>query len=558
MVERKGKGKGKGDTKGGASTAGKGMSEDRRQCYNCWEYGNIGKDCPLPDRRKQGMRSIEDAPSLTLGPPGSDARTNAGSARSIVSQRPGTRQPFMKLSMLRCKGCEDERCAANSPSGPQVPWTQVSGRWKRASPPAPECEAPLPPSAPAPRQARSTGPVAPAELTKSSFKELTEINDDKYDEDECIDQSPDPVPSKIKLTKRQRVRRRAIAAKQMKSKGKMDKDHYKNCFDCVLVDLQFTPPAESAAQYARSRRARSLTVDANMINGDARNESPVVNSMSPKELQWMLDKHCSMDTADVEKPRLEDINMCAALVPLVDCPVELEDMGESHALSRVVNEDHEESDASSWNSDNYCERADPTSSSDNDSAKTLGSIPTKAGSRSETAVETTTYTKLGAHLSTPEANVNIQFDDKAFGPSVRQSLVDAAHAVTKHVGKSQPPPPPSKYGILPAYYQPSVAQAMTEGLPRWAKRGKFRKWDVGRDGELGFVRGHKSCQCNDRDMCGGSSPPPRQVVQRDTELSTGMKYGLPILCPLGGLVTKPPSLFHPQWTDDVGKAHADS
>ena len=38
---------------------GKGAGADDRMCYNCWEWGHIGKDCPQPDRRKAAARSLE-------------------------------------------------------------------------------------------------------------------------------------------------------------------------------------------------------------------------------------------------------------------------------------------------------------------------------------------------------------------------------------------------------------------------------------------------------------------------------------------------------------------
>ena len=61
----KGVGKGKGKDKGwGAAAApptGAGKGADDRMCYNCWEWGHIGKDCPQPDRRK-AARSLEASP----------------------------------------------------------------------------------------------------------------------------------------------------------------------------------------------------------------------------------------------------------------------------------------------------------------------------------------------------------------------------------------------------------------------------------------------------------------------------------------------------------------
>ena len=52
---RPGKGNGKGSPGkgGGKGPSGKGGGKgETRQCYNCFEYGHIGKDCPLPDKRK--------------------------------------------------------------------------------------------------------------------------------------------------------------------------------------------------------------------------------------------------------------------------------------------------------------------------------------------------------------------------------------------------------------------------------------------------------------------------------------------------------------------------
>ena len=65
-----GKGKGKGGKGKGASTGGdtggKGGAENR-QCFNCYEWGHIGKDCKKPDRRKGGTGA--SAKSLTEAEP---------------------------------------------------------------------------------------------------------------------------------------------------------------------------------------------------------------------------------------------------------------------------------------------------------------------------------------------------------------------------------------------------------------------------------------------------------------------------------------------------------
>ena len=54
----KGKGKDKGWSAAAAPPTGAGKGADDRMCYNCWEWGHIGKDCPQPDRRK-AARSLE-------------------------------------------------------------------------------------------------------------------------------------------------------------------------------------------------------------------------------------------------------------------------------------------------------------------------------------------------------------------------------------------------------------------------------------------------------------------------------------------------------------------
>ena len=42
-----------------------GNKEETRRCFNCDEYGHLGKDCPMPDRRKTGNRQGQQARSLT-------------------------------------------------------------------------------------------------------------------------------------------------------------------------------------------------------------------------------------------------------------------------------------------------------------------------------------------------------------------------------------------------------------------------------------------------------------------------------------------------------------
>ena len=69
----KGKGKGKDGGKGNGGTSAAtsptgGKGADDRMCYNCCEYGHIGKDCPIPDRRK-AARSLEAAAHEAPGLP---------------------------------------------------------------------------------------------------------------------------------------------------------------------------------------------------------------------------------------------------------------------------------------------------------------------------------------------------------------------------------------------------------------------------------------------------------------------------------------------------------
>jgi hypothetical protein len=89
----KGRGKGKdgGKGNGGISaatspTGGKGA--DDRMCYNCWEYGHIGKDCPIPDGRK-AARSLEAATHEASGLPAQQLKPmSLATATSRVGSQP--------------------------------------------------------------------------------------------------------------------------------------------------------------------------------------------------------------------------------------------------------------------------------------------------------------------------------------------------------------------------------------------------------------------------------------------------------------------------------------
>ena len=101
---QKGKGgkgqKGKGKQKGGGNPGtrygappsppaapGKSGQAEARQCFNCWEYGHIGANCPAPDRRKKALKSAEER-SETRSEPGSEASAALGSAKMLAA-RPG-------------------------------------------------------------------------------------------------------------------------------------------------------------------------------------------------------------------------------------------------------------------------------------------------------------------------------------------------------------------------------------------------------------------------------------------------------------------------------------
>ena len=45
----------------GAPPQGQGKGQATRQCFNGYEYGHVGKDCPKPDRRigKKSAKSLE-------------------------------------------------------------------------------------------------------------------------------------------------------------------------------------------------------------------------------------------------------------------------------------------------------------------------------------------------------------------------------------------------------------------------------------------------------------------------------------------------------------------
>ena len=83
----KGKGKGKGkDGKGkppGKTAPGDGARSESRQCFKCWEYGHLGKDCPLPDRRKSA-KLLEES---SAGDAASNASSAHGNARSLTTAR---------------------------------------------------------------------------------------------------------------------------------------------------------------------------------------------------------------------------------------------------------------------------------------------------------------------------------------------------------------------------------------------------------------------------------------------------------------------------------------
>ena len=104
-LKRKGKGKGKKGKGRGKENNGKGKVKDGgkgqppgkgtgdrrvdgartegRQCFNCWEWGHLGKDCSMPDRHKSVKRLDEKQNSDTA----SIASSAHGSACSLTTAR---------------------------------------------------------------------------------------------------------------------------------------------------------------------------------------------------------------------------------------------------------------------------------------------------------------------------------------------------------------------------------------------------------------------------------------------------------------------------------------
>ena len=120
---KKGKGKGEGTSKGGGRgeygkgtpTQGRGKRQEYRQCFNCYEYGHIGKDCPKPDKRtaKKCAKSFEGSQA------GSEASAGslAGSARSLTSTGARGALRRMALSELAVKIASADRVAVTGSCG---------------------------------------------------------------------------------------------------------------------------------------------------------------------------------------------------------------------------------------------------------------------------------------------------------------------------------------------------------------------------------------------------------------------------------------------------------
>ena len=109
-----GKGKGYGKTKGAgkgyggkgapAQSQGKGKGQETRQCFNCYEYGRIGKDCPQLDKRttKKGAKSFEE--SSQAGPETSCSHAGGADSLTAAGGHPNIACPTRRaLSTLAAK-----------------------------------------------------------------------------------------------------------------------------------------------------------------------------------------------------------------------------------------------------------------------------------------------------------------------------------------------------------------------------------------------------------------------------------------------------------------------
>ena len=145
--QSKGKGKGKGNNVtaqpgGKGSTTAAGKTEDR-QCYNCYEWGHIGKDCGQPDRRTGAAARKPGVNSAAAEPTQAAAGVAAAKPHiaSLSKVEPPPKPPAMqRLCMFREIGRAPSLCSEYSCTNSETCCSQSEAESVSASTRASETE----------------------------------------------------------------------------------------------------------------------------------------------------------------------------------------------------------------------------------------------------------------------------------------------------------------------------------------------------------------------------------------------------------------------------------
>ena len=188
---------------------------ETRQCYNCLEWGHLGKDCKHPDRRKAVARSLANSEAESQG------GSQSGSVRSLASAQGGMK----RLCMMKVVDADGWTTKTRSPGNPVLSHNMYNS--------------PLYHSDPETSYSNSSNPAAIDPIsTVSMFQPL--VADEPNSEGEILDtKSAVENRAKITMTKRQRTRHKAETATGARKAIQIPlrKDNVMQMRDLVHIEL---------------------------------------------------------------------------------------------------------------------------------------------------------------------------------------------------------------------------------------------------------------------------------------------------------------------------------